>query len=57
MTTFDVIHDTPYPQELIAQIYAALKADGQWLCEDIKGFESFEENESITTAFLSGLYE
>ena len=44
ITTFDVIHDTPYPQDLIAQIYAALKADGQWLCEDIKGFESFEEN-------------
>jgi 2-polyprenyl-3-methyl-5-hydroxy-6-metoxy-1,4-benzoquinol methylase len=44
ITTFDVIHDTPYPQDLIVQIYAALKADGQWLCEDIKGFESFEEN-------------
>ena len=32
ITTFDVIHDTPYPQDLIGQIYAALKDDGRWLC-------------------------
>ena len=44
ITTFDVIHDTPYPQSLIEQIYAALKGDGFWLCEDIKGFETFAEN-------------
>ena len=44
VTTFDVIHDTPYPQDLIEQIHAALKGDGYWLCEDIKGFDSFEEN-------------
>ena len=44
ITTFDVIHDTPYPQDLIDQIYAALKDDGRWLCEDIKGFDSFEDN-------------
>ena len=41
---FDVIHDTPYPQDLIAQIYGALQDDGRWLCEDIKGFDSFEDN-------------
>ena len=44
ITTFDVIHDTPYPQDLIGQIYGALKNDGRWLCEDIKGFDSFEDN-------------
>ncbi len=44
VTTFDVIHDTPYPQALIGQIHAAVKDDGYWLCEDIKGFETFEEN-------------
>ena len=44
ITTFDVIHDTPYPQDLIDQIYAALQDDGRWLCEDIKGFDSFEDN-------------
>ena len=44
ITTFDVIHDTPYPQDLIARIHAALKEGGRWLCEDIKGFESFEDN-------------
>ena len=44
ITTFDVIHDTPYPQDLIEQIFAALRGDGYWLCEDIKGFESFADN-------------
>ncbi len=43
-TTFDVIHDTPYPDRLIADIHAALKDGGYWLCEDIRGFETFEEN-------------
>lgn len=43
-TTFDVIHDTPYPAALIADIYKSLKPGGVWLCEDIRGFESFEEN-------------
>ena len=44
ITTFDVIHDTPYPQSLIAAIYAALQPGGTWLCEDIRGFETFEDN-------------
>ena len=47
VTTFDVVHDTPYPDRLIADIFASLSAaDGYWLCEDIKGFESFSENHS-----------
>jgi SAM-dependent methyltransferase len=44
VTTFDVVHDTPYPDRLIADIYTGLKRDGYWLCEDIRGFESFQEN-------------
>jgi 2-polyprenyl-3-methyl-5-hydroxy-6-metoxy-1,4-benzoquinol methylase len=44
VTTFDVIHDTPYPADLIRDIHAALAEDGIWLCEDIRGFETFEEN-------------
>ena len=44
ITTFDVIHDTPYPQSLIEQIHGAVKDDGFWLCEDIKGFDTFAEN-------------
>lgn len=43
-TTFDVIHDTPYPAQLIDDIYRSLKPGGVWLCEDIRGFETFEEN-------------
>ena len=43
-TTFDVIHDTPYPAALIDDIYKSLKPGGVWLCEDIRGFETFEEN-------------
>ena len=44
VTTFDVIHDAPYPDVLIADIFASLAEDGIWLCEDIRGFETFEEN-------------
>ncbi len=44
VTTFDVVHDTPFPEQLIADIRAALKDDGVWLCEDIKSFPTFEQN-------------
>ncbi len=44
VTTFDVIHDTPFPDQLIADIRSAVKDDGVWLCEDIRSFPSFEEN-------------
>ena len=44
VTTFDVVHDTPYPDRLITDIYNALRAESYWLCEDIKGFETFTEN-------------
>ena len=44
VTTFDVVHDTPYPEQLIEDIFAALKPGSQWLCEDIRGFDSFAEN-------------
>ncbi len=44
VTTFDVVHDTPYPDRLIDDIFAALKPQSYWLCEDIKGFETFDEN-------------
>lgn len=44
VTTFDVIHDTPYPATLIGDIHASLKPGGTWLCEDIRGLETFEEN-------------
>jgi len=43
-TTFDVIHDAPHPAQLIEDIYHSLKPGGVWLCEDIQGFETFEEN-------------
>ena len=44
VTTFDVVHDTPYPEQMIQEIYAALKPGGQWLCEDIRGMNTFAEN-------------
>jgi SAM-dependent methyltransferase len=43
-TTFDVVHDTPYPAQLIRDIRGALKPDGTWLCEDIRSFPTFPEN-------------
>lgn len=44
VTTFDVVHDAPYPDRLIAVIRSSLKADGGWLCEDIKSFPTFGQN-------------
>lgn len=44
VTTFDVIHDTPFPAELIAAIKGSLKPDGLWLCEDIRSYTTFAEN-------------
>ncbi len=43
-TTFDVVHDTPYPAELIRDIRRSLQSDGTWLCEDIRSFPNFPQN-------------
>ena len=42
--TFDVVHDVPYPDRLIGDIYSALKTEGVWLCSDIRSFPKFEDN-------------
>ena len=39
-----MIHDAPFPRELIHQIHRALSPDGVWLCSDIRSFPSFGEN-------------
>jgi len=44
VTTFDVVHDTPYPEALICSIQSALRDDGTWFCSDIRSFPTFEEN-------------
>ncbi len=44
ITTFDVVHDTPFPDRLIAEIYGALSDDGTWLCSDIRSFSKFADN-------------
>ena len=44
ITTFDVIHDSTHPAQLIDAIHASLKPDGTWLCADIQGKPTFAEN-------------
>jgi 2-polyprenyl-3-methyl-5-hydroxy-6-metoxy-1,4-benzoquinol methylase len=44
VTTFDVIHDTTHPMQLIEAIHAALADDGTWLCSDIRSFPDFADN-------------
>jgi len=44
ITTFDVIHDSTHPAELIGAICKSLLADGTWLCADIKGKTTVAEN-------------
>jgi SAM-dependent methyltransferase len=44
ITTFDVVHDSTHPAQLIDAIKNSLKPDGSWLCADVKGFPTFAEN-------------
>lgn len=44
ITTFDVIHDSTHPDQLIDAIRRSLTPDGTWLCADIQGRPTFEEN-------------
>ncbi|MBT4159921.1 MAG: methyltransferase domain-containing protein [Gammaproteobacteria bacterium] len=44
ITTFDVIHDSTHPDQLITAIRQSLKDTGIWLCADIKGMPTFAEN-------------
>ncbi|MEC9251547.1 MAG: class I SAM-dependent methyltransferase [Pseudomonadota bacterium] len=54
VTTFDVVHDAPYPERLIADVYGCLKADGTWLCSDIRSLPTFAEN--LTENPSAGLF-
>ena len=44
ISTFDVVHDVPFPNQLIDDIYQSLKPDGIWLCSDIRSFPTFKQN-------------
>jgi ubiquinone/menaquinone biosynthesis C-methylase UbiE len=44
VTTFDVIHDSTHPAELISAIKRSLPSDGTWLCADVIGKPTFAEN-------------
>ena len=56
VTTFDVVHDVPFPDVLIADIYAALDRNGTWLCSDIRSFPKFADNvtDNPSAALLYG---
>jgi SAM-dependent methyltransferase len=53
VTTFDVVHDVAHPQTLLRDVFGSLKADGTFLCEDIRSFPSFARN--LTEHPLAGL--
>ncbi len=44
ITTFDVIHDSTHPEDLISAIRKSLRDNGTWLCADAKGMPTFAEN-------------
>ncbi len=44
ITTFDVIHDSTHPEQLISAIKTSLRTDGAWLCADVKGLPTFADN-------------
>jgi 2-polyprenyl-3-methyl-5-hydroxy-6-metoxy-1,4-benzoquinol methylase len=44
ITTFDVVHDSTHPAQLIEAIKNSLKPGGSWLCADVKGLPTFADN-------------
>jgi hypothetical protein len=44
ITTFDVIHDSTHPADLISAIRKSLTPDGTWLCADVIGMPTFADN-------------
>ncbi len=44
VTTFDAVHDQAHPDRVLAQIRAALRADGVYLMQDIAGSSHLADN-------------
>lgn len=54
ITTFDVIHDSAKPRELLRSIGAALQPDGRYVCLEINAAETLEQNAGPLGSFLYG---
>ncbi|MGI9608840.1 MAG: class I SAM-dependent methyltransferase, partial [Acidimicrobiia bacterium] len=52
VTTFDVLHDLPFPDRAAEATHAALNGSGDWLVADIKAGKDFEDNAKIPTRSL-----
>lgn len=51
--THDVLHDMPYPRELIRQVRRSLSATGCWIIVDVKCGKNTAENLRIPSALIS----
>ena len=49
LTTFDVLHDVPFPQQACDSARAAVVEGGDWIVADIKAGPTFESNRKIPT--------
>jgi SAM-dependent methyltransferase len=54
ITTFDVIHDSTKPRELLCSIRAALQPNGRYVCLEINAAETLEQNAGPLGSFLYG---
>ena len=54
ITTFDVIHDSARPRELLRSIHTALRPDGCYVCLEINAAETLEQNAGPLGSFLYG---
>ncbi|GAC1649381.1 MAG: hypothetical protein NVS4B9_40530 [Ktedonobacteraceae bacterium] len=54
ITTFDVIHDSAQPRELLQSIRAALQPNGRYVCLEINAAETLEQNAGPLGSFLYG---
>ncbi len=49
LTTFDVLHDVPFPQQACDAARSAIVEGGDWIVADIKAGPTFESNKKIPT--------
>jgi 2-polyprenyl-3-methyl-5-hydroxy-6-metoxy-1,4-benzoquinol methylase len=52
LTTFDVLHDVPFPQKACDSAKTAITDGGDWIVADIKAGPDFESNKKIPTLSL-----
>jgi SAM-dependent methyltransferase len=55
ITAFDVVHDAPHPLRLLRAIHDGLRPDGRFICQELNGAETVEENVGLVGSLFYGI--